>query len=143
MSELDLQRQINDLKAEIRRLDLKEGPGIWVNYYATATIVGWASFTEEHLYYVKSGKILIMQFRITGTSNATNATISLPYTSASGGLTIYNVIRAQDNGGAYVPGLVGYSASATAVGLYPAITGGTWTATGTKSVIGQVVVRLP
>jgi hypothetical protein len=61
--------------------DIEDVP--WQDYSASSTIVGWSSFTTKWIYYKKVGKTVFVSFYIQGTSNATTASFTLPYNSAS------------------------------------------------------------
>src|SRR5205814_10418940 len=55
----------------------------WMDYSATSTIVVWTSFTSKLIFYKKIGKDVFVQFELTGTSNATTSTFTLPFTMAN------------------------------------------------------------
>jgi hypothetical protein len=110
--------------------------GVWTDYSATSTIVGWSSFTTKKIYVKKIGKIVFCAFSIGGTSNSTSASFTVPYTSASTG-PIETAIRTQDNGGTAVTGLLDIGVSSTTVDLFPTMAAGVWANSGTKSIWGQ------
>jgi hypothetical protein len=56
----------------------------WTDYFSTSTKVGWAAGLTGNIYYKKIGKLVFINFFINGTSNANNATFTLPYTNSAG-----------------------------------------------------------
>lgn len=73
--------RIKRLEREVERLQVKESPGAWQDW--TPTVTGWAAGYTVIARYCKVGKLCFVYLQITGTSNATNATATLPF-SASG-----------------------------------------------------------
>jgi hypothetical protein len=118
----------------------------WADYSATSTIVGWASFTAKEIYTKKVGKLVFVNFAISGTSdsdptNGAKAVFTLPYTSASAptGATAFNLTATYDAGTTTtVPGGGSINASSTTVNLNKVFhTAAGWTNSGTKTVRGQ------
>lgn len=108
---------------------------VWNDWAGSSTIIGWSSFTTKNILYKRIGKLVIISFFLTGPSNATGASFTLPFTAnAAYGLTI--PIAAQDNG-VVVTSPVAYLGNTTTCSLYKDITGTTWTASGTKDIRGQ------
>ena len=56
--------------------------GAWTDYSASSTVVGWAATPTREILYCKVGKIVFVSFYITGTSNATGASFTLPDTAS-------------------------------------------------------------
>jgi hypothetical protein len=108
----------------------------WQDYSVTSTIVGWSSISNKYIYYKKIGKIVFILYQIAGTSNAINASFTVPYNNTPKSLDVVNGY-AGDNGGAAVVGLVELPANSSAVGCYANANGGSFTASGTKTVLGQ------
>lgn len=120
--------------------------GDWISYSGTSTITGWSSRTFSRIVYMLVGRALMVSWYLTGTSNATTTTFTLPYTSqATGsgdagpgagvaGLTIDN--------GAYTatPGQVAVQDSATTVTCYATMARGAWTASGSKTTAGKLTI---
>jgi len=50
----------------------------WTDYSSTSTITGWSSFTVQKIYYKKVGDLGVVEFLISGTSNAATASFTLP-----------------------------------------------------------------
>lgn len=110
----------------------------WADYGATSTIVGWSSFTSKLIYTKKIGKTVLVSFSISGTSNATGVTFTLPYAAAAGvsfqGHTGYGTI---DNTSTNMPdGVFVLGAGGSTVTVYTSVAGANWTASGTKTVTG-------
>lgn len=107
----------------------------WTDYSGTSTITGWASTTTEDIFYKKIGKLVFVQFYITGTSDSTNTTFTLPYTQQSD-LRLHVPIRVVDNGTDAV-GLATIAGGASTCVCFDTIAGSAWTASGTKTIWGQ------
>jgi hypothetical protein len=108
-----------------------------IDYSATSTVTGWASFTTKEIYYTSIGNVLFVEFDIVGTSDATTATFTLPYARA-GGVTELRTpgIIVADNG-AYqdLPGCI--KLTTNLVATYLTGTLDAFTASGIKRVKGQ------
>src|SRR5512146_1317323 len=82
MSEADLLREINDLKRRLAYFEsgsfLAGRSGTW-----TPTVVGFSGSPTVEARYVLIGKLCIISVRVEGTSNATNLTVTAPFTSAN------------------------------------------------------------
>lgn len=114
--------------------------GAWTAYHNTSTIVGWSAFTTKLIYYKVIGNLVFVSFNITGTSNATSVSFTLPYASASG--VLFNTcIRTYDNGSyTTTGGLLDLAADGSStVVCYLDMTGSaaSWTGSGNKAVSGQ------
>ena len=66
-------------------LALKVDKTSWINYSATSTIVGWSSTTIKDIRYLIQGNIMHVRGLISGTSNSTTTSFTLPqnYTDVS------------------------------------------------------------
>jgi len=138
MSEIELQKQINQLDAAYNELKTREGPGLLVNYFATSTKAGWSAYTASNLSYMRVGNLLHVFFYIDGTSNSVTTTATIPFANAAGFL-LNTPIRITDDG-VYAVGIASISSGASTIGFYATIAGGAWTASGTKRVLGQIVI---
>ena len=111
----------------------------WTEYYASSTVTGWSGVPSPKLiYYKKIGKIVFVQFDISGTSNSTSTSFTVPFTS-SNTAEVHAAGRVQDNTGTFVAGLIYLPANSDLVSLTADMSGsgGSWTASGTKAVHGQ------
>jgi hypothetical protein len=114
------------------------GGSSWVDYSATSTVVGFSGTPTKVIKYLAVGKTVYVQFYITGTSNATGFSFTLPSSAANNGLYVKNVLDAVDNGSAVTaPGLISLDPSNNLVTLYSTWASGAWTNSGTKSAKGQ------
>lgn len=116
--------------------------GVWVDYSGSSTIVGWSSFTTQIISYMVllDGSIMVA-FNLVGTSDATSVTFTLPETPLTALGTADLTIRAVNNGTAAV-GFCRIAGGSTTVTCFPAITGGAWTASGSKQVSGMFVIPI-
>lgn len=110
--------------------------GVWADFSARSTIVGWTSFATKSIFVKKIGKTVFVSFYISGVSNDANTTFTLPYTAAAG-ITNQGACRIQDNTGATATGLWSLGGGASMVGVYSSMAAANWTASGDKQVIGQ------
>ncbi len=56
----------------------------WIDYSATATIVGWSAFTTKTYYYYVIGNSVTLTIYLDGTSNSTTTTVTTPFNVATG-----------------------------------------------------------
>lgn len=115
------------------------GTDAWVDYSATSTIVGWSSFTTKQILYQVRYKSILVSFYLQGTSNSTSTTFTLP--TAMSAVEFMEMCRNNDNG---VSGSGRYfiSASGSTVTFNQAVGGGSWTASGTKSIMGFFIYKI-
>ena len=105
------------------------------DYFSTSTKAGWSS-PSGTIYYKKIGFQVWVIFNISGTSNASSTTFTLPYANNSG--EFYFPCLGVDSGTAistFALGVLG-SGSSTAT-FYSSTAGGGWTSSGTKQINGQ------
>lgn len=108
----------------------------WVAY--NSTIVGFSGTPTQSVAYKRLGKLVVVTFNITGTSNATGFTFTVPYTSADA--IFYGVAGGTDNGSDLTtPVKVGLGPSSATVTLHTNWVSGAWTASGTKAAAGQLI----
>lgn len=104
----------------------------WTSH--TATLGGFSGTPTQDNAYQKLGKSVLIRISISGTSNATSFTFSLPYASK---VNQHIIPTSAQDSGAYVtatlPSLV-LAASSTTATAYKDIGGALWTASGTKAV---------
>lgn len=109
-------------------------PQGWPTWFAySPTIVGWAATPTVTAKFSVISDAVTVQVVVTGTSNATTTSFTLPITL---GANIYNpfvpsMIR---NNGTYAIGRMGASGSSTTVSCGISGTSDTWTASGLKEV---------
>jgi hypothetical protein len=119
---------------------------VWNNYSATSTVVGWTTFTDKIIRYLVVGRMVIVEYFISGTSNSTTTSFTVANTSANvTGMIYANNNQTQNNATSYM----GYanlptSSNVVTFGYYPtgsSITA-TWTATGTKLIRGMLTFEI-
>lgn len=120
-------------------------PSNSINYATYSTVTGWASFTAENIYIVTNNKSVVVNFYISGTSNSTTTSFTLPASLLS--VNASNFYQAAidygiDNGSAKTLGIVQVSPNTNTVNIfyYPTIL--SWTASGTKTVAGSITILL-
>ena len=125
----------------VRTMTISEAQDIytvaWTDYSATSTITGWVSKTAR-IWYKKLGKLVFCQFEISGTSNNTPTSFTLPYsvnTSMGGTPSVF--VLTMNNGEALSGGRLTVPASGSSFTISPDFAGSAWTASGTKSVFGE------
>ena len=117
--------------------DVPEIDADWTDYALTSTIVGFADTPTRNIWYKKIGNIVYVSFHISGTSNAINATFTLPYTNKnSANNRIETVIRIQDNSSDAV-GLLILEPNSATVSVHASISAGDFTDSGNKIIQGQ------
>lgn len=111
----------------------------WTDYSATSTIVGWSSFIYKQIYYKVLGSLVFVAFELSGTSNATSISFTLPYASKAAPGQIGGAWnQAGDNGVALTTaGCFYMPAGGSLVYCYKDMNVSTWTNTNAKYVIGQ------
>lgn len=107
----------------------------WTDYSDTSTIVGWSSYTTKEIWYKKIGNLVFVQFHISGTSDAGDASFTLPY-SQQGNLQMNLVIRVKNSGTIQI-GLAILPISSSTLSCYANLTGAGFTSSGDKYILGQ------
>lgn len=106
---------------------------LWTNY--TATFTGFSGTPTTRLAsYLQIGKICFIQLNVSGTSNATTFTASLPITPAALSIAPTFALGASTNNSASQSNVSGEIISGQVLFF---INGGSWSATGTKGVSTQ------
>ncbi len=111
----------------------------WVDYGGTSTIVGWSGTPTANIWYKKIGNLVFVMFAISGTSNSTSTTFSLPYTSVnSTGARVTVSGRGMDNGSWLLnPAMIYMEPNLSVLTVYKDLGANGWTASGNKQVHGQ------
>ena len=126
--------KLNNVITEINLLD----PTDWIDYSATSTIVGWSSFTTKVIKYRVIGKQMFILVSLSGTSNSTSTTFTLPNNNINQVLAAY----AYDiNNGTAVNGQISTSVNSNSVLIQQNFLS-TWTASGTKSVYSEFFIEI-
>lgn len=111
----------------------------WVDYSATSTIVGWSSFTTKQIIYQACHKAIHVIFYLGGTSNSTSVTFTLP--TAMGAVEFMEMCRNIDNSTSG-SGRYFIASGGSTVTVNSTVSGGLWTASGTKSVMGEFYYQI-
>lgn len=109
--------------------------GAWTTW--SPTVVGFSSTTTALYYYTTVGKTVLFTIQVSGTSNSTSFTITLPTASASHITNLEGTITLALNNGAVVTPSPRWevvpATSTTVMNLYSTLSAGAWTGSGTKS----------
>ena len=110
------------------------------DYYTSSTVAGWASMATGNIYYKKIGKTVFVDFYLNGTSNATTAKITLPYShnAASVFTNLHVPIKVIDSSS----NCVGHAclSSSNVLNFYNGATSGTtFINSGTKTIQGTFI----
>jgi hypothetical protein len=106
--------------------------GVWADYFATSTIVGWAAGKTGTIYTKKIGKLVFVDFQISGTSDDASVTFTVPYATSLAAMI--NPCYVQNSG---TPA-IGYAQIATStITVYRNPAADAWTTSGNKMVRGQ------
>lgn len=108
----------------------------------TATLVGWSGTPTQRMKYVKIGKLMVLTIYISGTSDTTTATATLPsgITAMALGYAQYAPMRVTNAGS--MPGswgMASLSSGGSTINFYVNQGGGGWTNSGTKTIEGTFV----
>lgn len=110
----------------------------WVAH--SATIGGFSGTPTQVIRYMQIGKIVAINYNITGTSNATSLTMTLPTTSADNGLETYGAARGVDNSSNVTTPVEAYlPANSNTVQFFKDWGGTGWTGSNSKSVKGVLI----
>jgi len=118
----------------------------FVDYSVTSTVVGWSGFTQKFIRYTVIGKLLVVEYFITGTSNSTTTSFTIGINSLnSTGLIQANNNQTQNNAISYMGyGNIPSNSQIITFGYYPTASTltGTWTASGTKVIRGVMTIEI-
>lgn len=126
--------KLNSVITEVNLLD----PTDWIDYSATSTIVGWSSFTTKIIRYRVIGKQVFFNVDLNGTSNSISTSFTLPYNSNT--ITVINPNWSTNNGATQLGYFITTVNTNICTGYINFST--TWTATGTKRMIGQFFIEI-
>jgi len=111
----------------------------------TTTIVGVSSTTVREIWYKRVGKTVFVNFHISGTSNSTNFSFTLPFINTNNGQVEVMVAARVQNSGAFlaIPGMAFLAVNSSTVSIFRDFGGAIFSNTGTKSVQGQLWYQTP
>jgi len=104
----------------------------------TATLTGFSGTPTQANRYIQIGKIVILAYNISGSSNQTYFTMTLPV-AAKSTLSCPGMRTVIDGTATTTPGLVGTTAASATANVYKDHQGNAWTASGTKSSEGTII----
>ena len=109
------------------------------DYGAFSTITGFSSVANRRIGYKKIGKTVLVDFFISGTSNATTFSFTLPSTLAN--ISYYYIsvaVNGSDNSSHLTNAAeLTINPNSNVANLYTNFNNGAWTASGTKTAYGQ------
>lgn len=109
-------------------------PGGWTTFAPATT--GITGETVAAARYCQVGNLVFILYNVSGTSNSTSKSFTLPIPAGANGTQTGALIYARDNGTVQTsPGLVGLNSNSTTANLYKTIPGGGWTASGAWVVL--------
>lgn len=123
-------------------LETKITENAWIDYSATSTIVGWSSFTVKEIWILIIGDTLFCQFYLNGTSNSTTTSFTINnnnpnFTFINVGAYALDAGVSQTTSGRLVINNASNNVVCTKNG------GGiAFTATGTKTIAGQFIMKI-
>jgi hypothetical protein len=115
------------------------GEATFTDYSATSTVTGWSATPTAQIWVWKLGRMVHVQFYITGTSNATSASFTVP-DAALAALTSLLIPAFVTNSGtpAAAPGRIRFAAGSGTITIDRTLNASDgWTASGTKTVSGS------
>jgi hypothetical protein len=101
------------------------------DYGSTSTVVGWSSFTTKKIHYKRIGNTVWVWFTLSGTSDATTASFTLPYSVSVGAFTPAVALEGTSQISTAIVGV----ASSTA-NIYKELVSSSWANSGPKNLAG-------
>jgi len=128
--------KLNSVITGINILD----PVDWTDYSSTSTVVGWSSTTTKIIRYRIIGKQIFVQYIISGTSNSISTTFTIPNNcvNISAAFTTYAFNNGVNQGITHATA----SAASNVITFYSSGTGAAWTASGTKTIRGNIFIEI-
>lgn len=118
--------------------------GPWIDYSSTSTVVGWSSTSVLKILYKTIGRLAFVKFNITGTSDSTYASFSVPFVpemASAGGLESLGLISGINNGSPGITDVIwGNNVINFVNGIMAAYS--SWTASGTKTISGFLTMEI-
>lgn len=106
----------------------------FTDYSSSSTVTGWSSTSTKEIFYKRIGQLVMVWFRIIGTSNATTASFTVPFTNTSS-VPVNNCTFVSDNGTPQTTGgRVSLSAASGTINIFKDMASGAFTNSGTKQV---------
>lgn len=132
---LKMANDIADLRRDVEDLKRREIPaGLW-KAYTPAGYAGWTALPGGTYRYALFGNTVFLVISMTsGTSNGTNAVISLPYQASGQTFTGTNGYATDNGTGLTVASRWNIAANSLSIDFYKDMGAGAWTASGTKRI---------
>ena len=132
---LKMANDIADLRRDVEDLKRREIPaGLW-KAWTPASQTGWTALPGGSYRYALFGNTVFVSINMTsGTSNGTNAVISLPYQASGQTFTGTNGYAVDNGTGLTVATHWDIPASSSTINFYTDMVAGGWTASGTKRI---------
>ncbi len=128
---------------DIIRMTIDAGGDIytvaWADYGGTSTVVGFSGTPTVNIWYKKIGNFVYVNFYISGTSDDTPFTFTLPYTNVNDtNSRVYTAIKFKDNNAqSTVSGQMYLAPNTDVVALYTDWAAQVWTPANTKEAMGH------
>ncbi len=108
----------------------------WTDFSGTSTIVGWTTPTISYLRYTRTGKVLTIRGRITGTSNSFSTSFTIPFTLANLGVSQSDLSGQFTNNSiaSPTPSMFVGADNSNVVSVFRDGTALSWTNSGTKTI---------
>lgn len=113
----------------------------WVDYSATSTVVGWSSFTTKKISYKIIDDVMIVDFNIEGTSNATTISFTIP-SNASSATFILSAYIINNGSASSNAGRINSASGSNVITVQRDGQNTAFTASGTKRCSGQITIQL-
>lgn len=125
----------------IDTLSVATSPSLeWTDISNTSTVTGWLGSTRA-IKYIELGELLILRYSIDGISNSTSASFTIPFTA--NGTQNFSISLLEDNTVFQdAPGYGRILNGQSTLSLFPTPNNFTWTAGGTKKVVGFIVLEI-
>ena len=137
---LDEFTTIEQLAASLKSLNMVTAVP-WTPYHETSTIVGWTSYSGLLIEYKKNvDGLVLVNFRIYGTSDAVTTSFTLPYAEGSASSFIDTCLCEDD--GTRAIGFLNMSGSTVVFTKDATSASNGWTASGDKEIYGQFVYEV-
>jgi hypothetical protein len=120
---------------------LSDSSTTWTEYANTSTIVGWSGSPSKFINYIKIGKLLLINYSISGTSNATTTSFTIPFVAAN--TQTFSVTITEDNQVFQdYPGYARILTGTSKIDFFLTPNSFNWTASGVKKIQGHIMMQI-
>jgi hypothetical protein len=113
----------------------------WTDFSSSVSITGFSGSPTVSYIYMVIGKLVYCVINISGTSNSTSFTFTLPVATSSSFPAINVVSLIRDNG-TWAFGSIALPNNNTLVGVNSTASSASWTNSGAKACVGQFFYRI-